>query len=124
MYKIDIDKDNKLIKIELSGSINQDELKTYKNKVIDIVNQFNQKEVLILILMEKLDPLSQDCLNLCVEFLVRVSSYIKKIAFVHKRVVTRMQSDRIVRMANNIHGCELPSKSFGERTEALAYLFD
>lgn len=124
MYKIDTDKDNKLIHIELSGRIQWDELRNYTNDAIKIVREFGKNEVLILATLERLDPFAQSDIPLCIESLYSVSDYIKKIAFVHKRVVTRMQMDRIVKEVNTLNGGLLNARNCSTKKEALKYLYE
>lgn len=124
MYKIDTDKDNKLIHIELSGRILWDELQNYTDDAIKIIHQFGKNEVLILAILERLDPFAQSDIPLCIEGLYTVSGYIKKIAFVHKRVVTRMQMDRIVKEVNSLNGGLLNARSCNTKKEALKFLYE
>ena len=124
MYKIDVDKDNKIINIELSGHMQLEELETYTTEIIEIINHFNKNEVLILASMERLDPVSQANLPICIENLTALSAYIKKIAFVHKRVVTRIQQERIVKAVNVKNGRNLPAMSFNTKNDALKFLHE
>jgi hypothetical protein len=123
MYKIDADKDKKLIRIELSGHMQSEELKKYNREIFDAINRFCENEVLILASMVRLDPISQENLPACIENLAVLSARIKKIAFVHKRVVTRMQQERIVKEANRIAGRALNAKNFNAEADALRFLY-
>ena len=122
MYKIDTDKDNKLIYIELSGQIQCDELQNYINELINLVSQFGKNEVMILATVERQDPFAQCCIPLLVECYCKIWGNIKKVAYVQKRVVTRMQVDRIVKEVNNLSGGLLAVRTFSTRKEALKFL--
>jgi hypothetical protein len=91
---------------------------------MNILGQFGKKEVLILAKVERLDPFAQSSIPLCIDCLSKTAGYIKKIAFVHKRVVTRMQIDRIVNEVNAIHGGTLIAKSCCTRNQALKFLYE
>jgi hypothetical protein len=124
MYKIDVDKDKKIINIELSGRMLQKELETYTMDIIQTISQFKRNEVLVLASMERLDPVSQENISICIENLSALSAYIKKVAFVHKRFVARLQQERIVQTVNALKGIKLKAKSFNSRKDALKFLYE
>ena len=69
-----------------------------------------------------MDPLAQDCLPICIEGLSRVSAYVNKISFIHKKVLTRMQFERIVDAVNSKTNPNLNYKICFTKEEALFFI--
>lgn len=124
MYRIDADKDKRLIRIEASGHLQLEELKNICKDMKEAAEQFGSDKIAILALLERLDPISQENVAICIENFIALSARINKIASVHKRVVTRMQNERLIKEVNIKNGWELNAKCFNTVSEALGFLYE
>lgn len=124
MYTIQLDIQRNKLEIVFRGHIGLDELQAYTNDVFKIILADEQSQFLVLVDIEKLDPFSQECLDTCISGLAETSYYIKKMAIVYKKVVTRMQFKRIIDSVNSLTKSKLPYQLFSTRIDALTYLYE
>ncbi len=122
MYHISADTSNNLITVELFGYMEVGEWHTFIKEVSTVAEQFKRKELFILISLERLDALSQESLPICIEGLVIAADYVAKVAFIHKRVITRMQLGKMLAAVNKRCGNAFEAQLFTSRREAMAYL--
>ena len=96
MYRINLDVINKIICIEVSGSMSLKEINEFIIDLYDWVNKFQKKQYSMLIMAQRLDPLSQDNLPVFEKVLEIALIWANEIVFVYgNRTVTRMQLSRI-----------------------------
>ncbi len=122
MYKIEVDRNKKLVTVEVIGCFNKSEILSFVSETEVILNQFGKKEVSILMLMDRADPVSQEDSPLLSNSLSSSAEYIKKIANVHKKVVTRMQMQRMENEVNKITGETLEVGKFFCKKDAMDFL--
>jgi|GEM_PF-4771180 hypothetical protein len=122
MYRIIPDKGNKLIYIELIGRLEMDDWRLFSQDMKVLSSQFNIKEFSILISLERMDTVSQECLPLCMEGLCNASKYADKIAFIHKRVMPRIQLNKILTFVNKRCNNATQTKLFTTKREAMTFL--
>lgn len=122
MYRISEDKGIKIVTIELSGFMDLGEFVVFTQKLLLVLQQYKEKEVSILALVERLDPISQESLQICLDSLSKTTKYFNKMAFVNRRVVTRMQSERIINLLFKEKGIKIETQTFKTTREALAFL--
>lgn len=122
MYTIHVDKENKLIRVELSGRINRDEVYRYTTELKNILQMPKESEYRMLLSVERLDPLPQELLPIMVDCMGSIGKTLDNIAVVYKKVVTRMQFQRIITLAC-LHS-DLTNKfnKFNSLTDAIQYL--
>jgi hypothetical protein len=123
MYRINLDVINKIICIEVSGSVS---LKENNNLIIDIddlVNKFPQKQYSMLFIVQRLDPFSQDNLPLSQQVAETALQWANKIAIViGNRTVTGMQLSRIATEARRKTNSITPVVIFHVINEAVNFL--
>jgi uncharacterized iron-regulated protein len=124
MYTIQLDIQRNKLEIMFRGHIDLDELLAYTNDVFKIISKSELSQLLVLVDIEKLDPFSQECLDTCINGLAEASYYIKKMAVVYKKVVTRMQFKRIIYSVNSQTKGKLLYQLFMTRIDALTYLYE
>lgn len=122
MYSINIDKETKLVQVELSGFMNQEEVEAYAAEIISILDQLKTKEYSLYAQVGRLDPISQDSIPFLTEVTKKSLLQMKKIASVHSRTLTRMQMQRIEAIARSAHNIENQILRFRTRGEAMSYL--
>jgi len=121
MYTVRVDKVNMIITFEVSGLIQLDELISISQEVRYTLMQFKQSEVSILVIEEHLDPFPQECLPIVIEIEKLILTHAKKGASVCRRVVTRMQLNRVEESARRcVNGIRIAR--FASEREALDYL--
>lgn len=121
MYSINVDKMNRIIYLLFSGHVDYEEINAYIFDLVGTISQFD-KDVSVVVLMERLDPIAQEYIPVYIEGLCIVSEYIKKIAFVHKRVITRMQFKRILDTVNSKCTAKMVSRICLTKEEAISFI--
>jgi hypothetical protein len=124
MYRIDLDMERKRIDISFYGHIDLIESQNFTKDMRKILCQFENDHLLALVDIVRLEPFPQECLELYISGLTEASYYIRKIAIVYKKVITRMQHDRILRIANSQSKYKFSFQSFQSRLDALNYLYE
>lgn len=122
MYAIEVDTDKNLIYIRISGSLQIDVVKAYIIELIKAFELFQEKQALVLVDAERMDPVSQNCfleLSKATEYVIRNS---KKVAAIHKRTITRMQAKRIEQEVNKKGYNDIKIMRFSTKLEAMEYL--
>lgn len=122
MYRFQVDYQNKKLYNELSGHMDLNEITAYMHDLHSILEEFGSKEVSVIMVLERLDPVAQESLPICIEGLTIAAEHIKKIAVVHKRVITKMQFSKIWNAVNiNCEG-SLEVAICKSKNEALLYI--
>jgi ABC-type sugar transport system substrate-binding protein len=123
VYRINLDVINKIICIEVFGSVS---LKENNNLIIDIddlVKKFPQKQYSMLFIVQRLDPFSQDNLPLSQQVAETALQWANKIAIViGNRTVTGMQLSRIATEARRKTNSITPVVIFHVINEAVNFL--
>ena len=122
MYTIHLDKENRLIRADLSGRINRDEVMSYFADLVNIIQPLKQEEYSMILSIEKLDPLPQELLPIMVECMVCILRNLDRIAVVHKKVVTRMQFQRIIILACLYDNIKDKFYNFNSTADAVRFL--
>lgn len=123
MYRINLDVINKIICIDVSGSMSSKELNKFIVDINDLVIKFEQKQYSMLIMAQRLDPLSQDNLPVLQQVAEIALQWADKIVIVNgNRTVTRMQLSRIVNEARKRIKSNTPIVKFHVINEAVNYL--
>lgn len=124
MYTIHFEIKRNKLEILLRGHLDLEELQAYTNDMFKIIAQTEQTQFLVLVDIINMDPFSQECLDICINGLAEASYYIKKMAIVYRKVVTRMQFDRIICNVNLHTKSKLTYQLFNTRIDALTYLYE
>jgi hypothetical protein len=123
MYRINLDVINKIICIEVSGSMTLDEIHSSINDFSDLVSKFQQRQYSMLILAQRLDPISQDNLPVFQCLIELALTWAERIAVVNgNRTITKMQLKRIESDIRNKLKSDTPLKRFHIIAEAMNYL--
>lgn len=122
MYTIHIDEENKLFRVELSGRLNRDEIYNYTTELKNILRQSKYSDYHMLMSVEKLDPLPQELLPIMIDCMGRIGKTLNNIAVVYKKVVTRMQFQRIITLACLHSDLNHKFSKFSSLTDAFHYL--
>lgn len=123
MYRINLDVINKIICIELSGSISLNEINTYLAEIKDLVNKFERGRYSMLILAQRLDPFAQNCLPVVQQITEIILNWAHKIAVVNgNRTLTKMQLRRTETEARKKVSSDTPIMRFQVINEAMNYL--
>lgn len=123
MYRINIDVNNKIIYIEVSGSMSLQEIISFIDDICDLVNKFGQRQYSMLIAAQRLDPLSQDKLPVVQQVAELALQWADKIALVYgNRTITRMQLSKIVTGARRNTHSNTPIASFQVINKAVDFL--
>lgn len=122
MYTIEVESTNKIIRINLSGHMSFDEIGSYTKELRQLLIESEVSAYSILICAELLDPVPQDSLPLFIDCMKYVLIKAKKIAAVHKRVVTQMQCQKIERAAASYYGLTQRIERFSSMKDALRYI--
>lgn len=123
MYRINLDNNKKIICIDISGSMSLDEIYSFINEFSDLVSKFNQRQFSILILANRLDPISQDNVVVFQQIIEIAHIWANKIAVVYgNRIITKMQLTRIESEIRNKLNSDTPLKGFYIISEAMNYL--
>lgn len=123
MYRINIDDINKIICIELSESMSWKEINNFIVDINNLVIMFPQKQYKVLVMTQRLDPLSQDNIPVFQQAVEIALKWAKEIVIVKgNRTVTRMQLSRIESEAIKITNSSTPITRFQYINEAVNYL--
>jgi hypothetical protein len=123
MYRFAVDEVNKIIHIEVSGFLKRDEILAFVNDKRELFKQYFPKEYSLLIDAQRLDAISQDCIQLYQEVMEVGLDWAKKIAVVNgNRMVTRMQMKRIESSAKQKDETKIAIMRFKSIPEALRYI--
>ena len=124
MYHIGIDVIRKYIIIEVSGHMTMNEVQEYVKDLTDTIYKYEDKELSMLIMAQRMDPLSQECLPTFKEAIRVTLTRIKKMAVVHTRFVTQMQMRRIEEEVCGELKMNCMIRRFKTKREAMNYLND
>lgn len=122
MYKIEVEAEKKLVKVEIKGSFTTEEINSYLIEIDEILICYGKKEAKVLMALERMDPVTQDNLQLLIKGLSVEERYIKKFALVEGKVVTRMQMKRLETEANKLIQNELVVGRFNNKRDAMIFL--
>jgi CO dehydrogenase/acetyl-CoA synthase delta subunit len=123
MYRFAVDEVNKIIHIEVSGFLERDEILAFVNDKRELFKQYFPKEYSLLIDAQRLDAISQDCIQLYQEVMEAGLDWAKKIAVVNgNRMVTQMQMKRIESSAKQKDETKIAIMRFKSIPEALRYI--
>ena len=123
MYRINLDVINKIICIELSGSLTLNEINHFIVDIDDLVNKFRQGLYSMLIMAQRLDPLSQDNIPIFQHVLELALSNANKVVIVNdNRTLTRMQLARLEIEARKKTNSKIQIVIFHAINEAMNYL--
>jgi hypothetical protein len=122
MYTINTDMDKKLVNVEISGTIDYGRIKVFISEIEEIIYHFRKQEASVLILLNRMDPVAQEYLPLLIKSVSGGAEYIRRIAIVQDKVVTRMQMKRIENEVAKIIARELEIRRFDNKRDALKYL--
>jgi hypothetical protein len=123
VYRINLDVINKIIYIEVSGSMSMKEINNFLVDIKDLVNRFRQRQYSMLIMAQRLDPLSQNNIPLFQQVIEIALNWADKVVIVNgNRTVTRMQLSRIEAEARNRTSSNTPIVRFHVINEAVNYL--
>jgi hypothetical protein len=124
MFQIEVDKQKKLIQLRFSGQINPEHISINEEALMKELQQFEPGEVAVLVLAERMEPVSQENIPTITKAIYLLKAHARRIASVHKNVITRMQMGRIEAEPWKEEYKELPSiQRFRTEKEALEYLF-
>jgi hypothetical protein len=99
------------------------EINNFIFDIDDLVSKFVQRQYSMLIMAQRLDPLSQDNIPVFQQLLVIALKWANKVVFVNgNRTVTRMQLSRIETEARRRTNSNTPIVKFNLINEALNYL--
>jgi hypothetical protein len=100
------------------------EINNFIVDINDLVNKFVQREYSMLIIAQRLDPLSQDNIPVFLQVAEIALKWANRIAIVYgNRTVTRMQLSRIATEARERLNSNTPIVSFQVINEAVNYLY-
>jgi hypothetical protein len=123
MYRFAVDEVNKIIHIEVSGVLERDEILAFVNDKRELFKQYLPQEYSLLIDAQRLDAISQDCIQLYQEVMEVGLDWAKKIAVVNgNRMVTQMQMKRIESSAKQKYETKIAIMRFKSIPEALRYI--
>ena len=122
MHTIHVNYTDQIITFEVSGLITKEEADLLSKGLAEALYQFAPRDVLVLIGMELLDPVPQECLPFFAIMIDMTLTHAKKVASINKRVVTRMQMDRITQSIMREHNDTVEVVRFNTRQEAMRYL--
>ncbi len=123
MYRINLDVIKKIIFIEASGSISLEEIKKGLADLSNLIYKLDRRQYSMLFLEQRLDPFSQECLEVTQKALILVLEWAKKIAVVYgNRTVTKMQAKRVEAEARKEVISNIPIMRFRTIDEAMKYI--
>jgi hypothetical protein len=123
MYRFNLDANNKVIYIELSGSISLEEINACINDLRNLASNHSQRMYSILFITQKLDPFSQVNLPAIQHAFEIALNWANKIAFVYgNRTITRMQLRRIESYAREKLNSDTPVLRTTVLNDAMTYL--
>lgn len=124
MYQINLDITNNILCIEVSGSLNREEVIAYLNDIMEITNKFGAKELSMIVYSQRLDPLPQECVPIFSKITEIAVTHMKKVAVVHSRTVTQMQMKRLETEVCRMLDTEPRIFRFKTKKQAWDYLMD
>ena len=123
MHRINIDVINKIIFIEVSGSISVVDIRSVVAYMCDLFDKFDRGQYSMLFLEQRLDPFPQDCLPYIKKASERMLGWAKKIAIVtSNRTVSKMQMKRIEADIRIEVNSDTPIMKFQTIKEAMNYI--
>ena len=122
MYHIGIDIIKKYLIIEISGPMSLEEVQEYIKDLTETVHKFEDKELSMLIIATRMDPLAQQCLPIFKAAFRLALTHMNKVAVVHSRFVTQMQMRRIEEEVSTEVRTDRMIRRFKTKKEALEYL--
>lgn len=124
MYNLMVDVVNDLVIIELYGSLSEQEINAYVEDLQKITKKYESKLYSILIIANRLHPLSQKNIPNFKRATQLVLIWAKSIAVVNgNRTLTLYQMKRIVAEVREQSKLETPLIRFRTRKEAMEYIF-
>jgi hypothetical protein len=122
MYRIELDHLEKMIRVELSGYMEKEEVVAFSREVNALLSELKSKEYSMYASLERMDPVSQDSLPYLISTSKNLLLHLRKIAVVHKRTVTQMQMRRIESIAKENEQIDNRIMRFYSRRDAMNYL--
>ena len=123
MYNLIIDVVNKIEFIELLGSLAYDQIKSYVSDLHKITDRHETKLYSMLIMANRLDPLSQNNLPHFQEAIEIALSWADKIAVVNgNRTLTLIQMKRIESEARKLVNTDIKIMRYKSKNDALKYI--
>lgn len=123
MYNFMVDIVREIVFIELSGSLSIEQIKEYVNDIHQLTLKFESKRYSMLILANRLDPISQYAIPHFRKAIEKALAWANKIAVVNgNRTITLIQMKRIEAEARAIIHSDTKIMRFKTKKEALIYL--
>ncbi len=124
MYSLMIDVVKEMVYIELSGYLAYEEIVKYVNDLKKLTLQFESKIYSMLVISNRLDPISQYNLPHLQKAVELALSWAGDIAVVNgNRTITLFQMKRIEAEARKITNSDTKIMRFKTRNDALRYLY-
>lgn len=118
MYKVEVDKTNKIIKTEVSGFVKIDEVNQLHSELQKAIMQFSPKEAMFIANMADYKPASPEVLPVMQKIQELVATSGKKVAVIHASAISQMQLKRV---GEEAHVNDKITR-FKSEEEALKYL--
>lgn len=118
MYKVEVDKTKKLVKVSASGFLKTDEVNTLLEEVKTALRQFKPKDFVVLANLVGFKPASPDVLPVLQTLQSECAATSKKMAAIHEGAMAQMQMKRIGEGTNSNSNIS----RFATEEEALKYL--
>ncbi|MDF2544432.1 MAG: hypothetical protein K0S47_4150 [Herbinix sp.] len=123
MHKIIVDVLSEIVFIELSRNFQTESIKDYVADLNKLTVRFDARTYSMLILADRLDPLSQESIPEFQKVIEIALTWSKKIAVVHgNRTLTLMQMKRIEAEARKKTNSEIKVMRFITKYDAIQYL--
>ncbi len=123
MYRVNLDVINKIICIEVSGSMSLKEINNLVVDIDDLVTKFHQGQYSMLIKAQRLDPISQENIPAFQQVMEIALKWANEVVIVYgNRTVTRMQLSRMETDARTKTNSNTPIVIFHVMNEAINYL--
>lgn len=123
MYRINLDVVNNIVFIELAGSLQENEVSSYLYDLETLMGKFGTKELSIVVLAQRLDPLSQDIKIKFQKAIQIVINNAKKVAVVHgNRFMTKSQMKLIEQKVREVTDSDTKIARFSNRKDAMDYI--
>lgn len=120
MYKVEVDKIKKLIRLEISGFIKLDEINSLDCELQKVLKQFKSKEPLMLINAIGFKPTTPDIQPVMQKLQIACAEYCRKTSAVYDNIISQMQAKRLGDQTN----VNDTFARFSTEDEAMKYLFE
>ncbi len=123
MHRINLDVINKIVYIEVSGSVSATDIRNAVSELSKVFHKSDRRLYSMLFLEQRLDPLPQDSLPDLKKAMKLSLGWAKKIAVVNScRTVTKMQVRRIeAEVRKKVHS-DIPIMRFQTLKDAMNYI--